>query len=140
MIKKVLMGLVAASAVAVAVGIALVAAAFALYATLTPELGEAGAAAVVAGVAALIVMAAGIFAGMKAKGGGGHHRAPDPEPSLMGHVGQIAREKPMVAAGLALVAGLVALKNPKLAAGLASAFLAGKAADKASEPPRRRGW
>jgi hypothetical protein len=50
---------------------------------------------------------------------------------------QIARERPGLAAGVALAAGLIALKNPRLVAGLTSAFLAGKAADRAEH---RRRW
>jgi len=131
-IKKVVLGVIALSAVATAVGIALVSAAFALYAVLLDGLGAPGAAGAVAGVAALIVLAFGLFAGLRASG-----RLPPPEPSLMDKLGLMARERPMLAAGGALLAGLVALKNPKLAATLASAFMAGKAAEKA-EPPKRR--
>lgn len=135
MIKKVLLGVVAVSALATAVAIALVAAAFAIYAVLVPELGQPGAAAVVAGVAAVIVALAGLFVALRAQGGL-HRRQPEPEPTLVDRIFQVARERPILAAGGALAAGLLALKNPQAAAGLVSAFLAGKAADKADN--RRR--
>lgn len=135
MIKRLVLGVIALSAVSTAVGIAMVAAAFALYAGLVPALGEPGAAAVVAGIAALLVAVVGLAAALRAQA---HHHGPTAEPSLMDTLGGIVRERPMLAAGGALLAGLIALKNPKLAAGLASAFLAGKAADKAADGPRRR--
>lgn len=134
MIKKLVLGVIALSAVATAVGVALVSAAFAVYASLVTDLGPPGAAAAVAGIAALLVAVLGLVVALRAKG----RPHPHAEPSLMDTIGGIARERPMLAAGGALLAGLIALKNPKLAAGLASAFLAGKAADKASDPPRRR--
>ncbi len=132
MIKKVILWIITASALATAVGVALVAAAFAVYSVLLGSLGAPGAAGAVAGGAALIVLGFGLFSGLRASG-----RLPTPEPSLVDKLTQIAREKPMLAAGGALLAGLVALKNPKLAAGLASAFMAGKAAEKV-DPPKRR--
>jgi hypothetical protein len=133
-IKRVVLWVIAISAIAAAVGVMLVASAFALYAGLVPGLGEPGAAAVVAAVAAVFVAGAGVVAGLRARA---RHEPPS-QPSLIETLGGIARERPMLAAGGALLAGLVALKNPKLAAGLASAFLAGKAADKAADSPRRR--
>jgi hypothetical protein len=133
-IKRVVLGVIAISAIATAVGVALVAAAFALYASMVADLGPPGAAAAVAGVAALLVATLGLIVALRAQG----RPRPQAEPSLMDTIGNIARERPMLAAGGALLAGLIALKNPKLAAGLASAFLAGKAADKAGDPPRRR--
>ena len=130
MIRRALLAVAALCAFATAVVVAVVALAFALYALVVADLGPAGAAAVVAAVAAVL---AGFGALMLTMRG----RAPPPEPTILDRVTQIARERPLLAAGGALVAGLVALKNPKLVAGLASAFMAGKAADKA-DPRRRR--
>lgn len=131
MIRRVLLAVAALCAFATAVAVAVVALAFALYALLVTELGPPGAAAVVAAAAAVL---AGLGALMLTLRG----RAPPPEPTLLDRVTQIARERPILAAGGALLAGLVALKNPKLAAGLASAFMAGKAADKSDSYGRRR--
>jgi uncharacterized membrane protein len=134
--RKVLLGVVAVAAIVAVVAVAVAAAAFAGYAALVPVLGPAGAAAVVAVVAALLVGLAVLIAG--ARGVSGRRSSPHSEGALADRLFQIARERPVLAAGAALAAGLVALKNPKLAAGLASAFMAGKAADKAADAPRRR--
>ncbi len=134
MIRRILLGVVAISALATAVGIALVSGAFALYALLVPMAGEPGAAAVVAGVAALTVGLAALLLGIEAKSGA-HHGRHEPEP-FIDRIIQVARERPLLAGGAALAAGLLALRNPQAAAGLVSAFLAGKAADRTD--PRRR--
>jgi len=128
-IKRVLFAAAAVSAFAAAVMVAVAASAFALYAALTPGMGRAGAAAVIAALAALLAGAIALIVGLRA-------RTPPPsESSLLDRAIAIARDRPFLAAGGALFAGLVALKNPRLAAGLASAFMAGKAAE---HPPRRR--
>jgi hypothetical protein len=126
-IKRLQLFILAAAALATAVGIALVATAFAVYAVMKPLVGEAGAAAVVAAIAAVVVGVAALLMRIEASGGGSHRR--EPEPSLADRVFQIARERPLVAGGAALAAGLLALKNPQAAAGLVSAFLAGRATD-----------
>jgi hypothetical protein len=126
-IKRVLFAVVAVSALATAVGTAVVASAFAVYALLVPQVGEAGAAAAVAAIAAIVVGVAGLFAALHAKGG---RRRPEPEPSLTERLMQAARERPLLAAGGALAAGLIALKNPQAAMTLVSAFVAGKATER----------
>jgi hypothetical protein len=133
-IKRLQLFILAAAALATAVGIALVAAAFAVYAVMRPVVGEAGAAAVVAAVAAVVVGVAALL--MRMEAGGSQHRR-EPEPSLADRVFQVARERPLVAGGAALAAGLLALKNPQAAAGLVSAFLAGRATDHHTDRRRR---
>jgi hypothetical protein len=130
-IRRILFSVLGMAVMASAAGTAVVAAGFALYALLAPQLGAPGAAASVAAAAAVLAAIAGLALGGKAR------PAAKPEPTLSDRIIDFARDRPAVAAGAALVAGLVALKNPKLAAGLASAFMAGKAVDK-SESPRRR--
>jgi uncharacterized PurR-regulated membrane protein YhhQ (DUF165 family) len=132
-IKRVLLAVVAVAALTAAVATVVVAAAFALYAVLRDDMGEPGAAAVVAVVFALILAVAGLIAGLMAKG-----RRPQREPSLTERLSDFARERPLLAAGGALAAGLLALKNPQAATGLVSAFLASKAADKAGHRKRGR--
>jgi hypothetical protein len=126
-IKRVLFAVVAVSALATAVGIVLVAGAFALFALLAPQLGEAGAAAVVAAVAAILVALAGLFAAVHAQGGPNHRHE---EATLTERLVQMAKDRPMLAAGAALAAGIIALRNPQAAVSLATAFMAGKASDK----------
>ncbi len=120
-LEKALPLVAAAAAVAAAVATAVVAAAFALYALVREPLGPAGAAAVVAAAFAAIaaLIAAIVVIRAEAK-----RRNQPPEPTLMERVGQLAREHPVMSAGGAIAAGLMALKNPALAATLVSAFLA----------------
>jgi predicted permease len=132
-IKRVQLFVLTTAALATAVGIALVSAAFAVYAVLTPLLGQAGAAAAVSAIAAGIVGIAALLMRMEAKEGS---RRREPEPNLTDRLIQVARDRPLLAGGAALAAGLLALKNPQAAAGLVSAFLAGKAADRTDN--RRR--
>jgi hypothetical protein len=107
-----------------------------LYAALLPSLGPVGAPAALVGAAVVLLLLAWLAIALRSRGGGGSHR-PGEEASLIDRVVQIARERPGLAAGVALAAGLIALKNPRLVAGLTSAFLAGKAADRAEH---RRRW
>ena len=130
MIKRILFWMITAVALATGAGVAVVAAAFALYALLKDYLGQPGAAAAVAAVAALLVIGIGLVFGLKAR------EKAAPAPSLSERLLDVARERPLVAAGAALAAGIVALKNPQAVAALVSAFFAGKAADKAER--RRR--
>lgn len=122
MIKRILFAVIATFAAATACCIVLAALSFALYAVLLPHLGRAGAAAVVAGVYALVAALAALVAGLAAKG----RRRPEPNP--MERFADMARERPILAAVSALAAGVVALKNPQIIAGIVSAVLAGKAA------------
>lgn len=133
MIKRLLLAVVATFALGAAAATAVVAAAFALYALLKDPLGEPGAAGVIAALAALIALIGGLILVGQLKG---PRRRPSPEPTLMDKLGDIVRERPILAAVGALAAGLLALRNPQAAAGIVSAFFAGKAADKAQH--RRR--
>jgi uncharacterized membrane protein YuzA (DUF378 family) len=133
-IKRIQLLVLTTAALATAVGIALVSAAFAIYAVLTPMLGQAGAAAVVSAIAAVIVGIAAVL--MRMEAGDTGRRRHEPEPGLADRLMQVARDRPILAGGAALAAGLLALKNPQAAAGLVSAFLAGKAADRTDH--RRR--
>jgi cobalamin synthase len=101
------------------------AAAFALYALLSESLGPAGAAAVVAGVAALLMAIGALVALLMARPP--KRREND---SFAARALDYAREKPVVAIAAAAAAGLIAVRNPKLITAALTAFLAGKAADK----------
>jgi hypothetical protein len=109
---------------AAAAAVVVVAAAFALYAYLELRLGRPGAAAVVALVFAVLAALIGLIVGLAAKG---RIRRPAPEPSLTDRLGQMARERPILAAGGALAAGLIALKNPQVVASIFAALLASRA-------------
>jgi hypothetical protein len=66
----------------------------------------------------------GLGVAVAARGG---VRRPPPEPSLTDRLSQLARERPILAAGGALAAGLIALKNPQVIASIVGAVLAARA-------------
>lgn len=126
MIGKALAGLTALVALGAAATVAVVAAAFALYSVLVPSLTEAGAAAIVAGVFALVVAFGVLLAASKT--GGSHHDHPpshggEADFDFVGKIFEIAREKPLWAAGAAVAAGLLAVRNPALVATIVAAFM-----------------
>jgi hypothetical protein len=133
-LEKALPIVAATAAVAAAAATAVVAAAFALYALLRDPLGPAGAAAVVAAVAAAIAALAAVITVVRAEM---RRRNEPPEPTLMERVGLLARDHPVMTAGGALAAGLMALKNPSLAAALIGAFLAPKSPSRRDDRHRR---
>jgi hypothetical protein len=124
-VRKVVLVLIAAFAAASAAAVAVVALAFALYALLRDALSPAGASAVVAGVAALLVALGAIMAALFAKPPKRHE-----DDSFAGRALDFVREKPILAIVAAAAAGLIAVRNPKLITTALTAFLAGKAADK----------
>jgi hypothetical protein len=123
--RKILVAAAAIVVVGTAAGVAVVAAAYALFTSLESIVGPAWAEVVVA-VAAVIVATLGVVIGGLEFG---RHRPKAVEPSLTDTVVKMARERPLAAAGAALAAGLIALKNPGVMGAVLSAFLA-------SRPPR----
>lgn len=125
-VRKLVFGLAATVAVAAAAGVVVVAAAFAVYALLRDVLSPAGAAAAVAGLAALIAVLGALVLALLA-------RPPRPKPedaSLTVRAMEFARAKPLIALGAAALAGVVLVRNPKIATTALTAFMAGKAAPK----------
>ena len=129
-LERTFLAVVAASAVAAATTVVVVAAAFAVFVLLRDPLGEAGAAATVSAATALVLAIAAAVAALLAKAYRDRH---PPEPTLVERVADLVREKPLVSAGAAVAAGLMALKNPQLVAALAASFMAPRPRD-----PRRR--
>ena len=128
--EKTLTTLAAAAAIAAAAAVSVVAAAFALYAVLDPRLGAAGAAAVVAAVAALIVGLAGLLAVRKSEVRAGPPPAPDAFAFAEKAIDMI-KERPILTVGAGLAAGIIAFRNPALAAIVAKALV-----DSQKPPPR----
>ncbi len=127
---KTLTTLAAAAAIAAAAAVSVFAAAFALFAVLAPHLGPAGAAAVVAAVAALIVGIAGLLAARKVE------EKAQPAPTMDGFFFaekaiEMVKERPILTIGAGLAAGVIAFRNPALAAIVAKALL-----DVGKPPPR----
>lgn len=131
MIARALTGLTALAVLCAAVTVAVVAAALALFWALTPSLGDTVAAAIVAGLFALIVAVA-VLAVVSTSGKnkhdkhGSHHDEGHADFDIVGKAIEIAREKPLWAAGAAVAAGLLAIRNPALVATIVAAFMGSK--------------
>ena len=132
MIFKKFVGLIAAiAAIAAAAAICMVALSFAIYAGLRDYIGPAWASAAVAGIVALIALILALVATRKAR----PKPVKDEPPSLTAKLLDLARERPIVAAGAATAAAaaavVVAIKNPRVL----SAIIAGALAPR--PPPKR---
>ena len=125
--EKTLRTRAAAAAIAAAAGVAVVAAAFALYALVVPSIGAAGAAALVAGCAALLVLLAGLIAAAKARGHATQQQAFAADTGdmhgVIAKVMEIVKQRPLMATGAALAAGVFAMRNPALLAILVKTLL-----------------
>jgi Na+/melibiose symporter-like transporter len=121
----------AIAAIAAAAVVVIVALAFALYAGVRDIVGPAWAAAAVAGAAALIALILAFALTRKA-------RPPKPvkgdDQNLTSRLIDLARERPLVAAGAVAAAAAVVIKNPRVLTAMITAFFANRAA----QPPRRR--
>jgi hypothetical protein len=119
--RRILFAAAGIAVVAAAVVVAVVAASAALFHTLEDTLGTALAYGVVAAAAVVVAIVAVAAGGLKAP-----RRKPEPEPTLAETLGKIARERPILSAGAALAAGIVALKNPSIVGAVLTSFLAGR--------------
>ncbi|WP_395674275.1 hypothetical protein [Phenylobacterium sp.] len=130
--KRILNLIVAAAAIAAAGVVCVVAAAFALYAFAKDYVGPAWAAAIVAGVVALFAVIVAMLAGRKG-------RPPPHKPEEAGMAGrliELARERPIVAAGAAVAGAILLSRNPKIVTTILSAAIAGRAASKPADKRR----
>jgi hypothetical protein len=116
LIRKALLLVAVAAAIAAASGTLVVALAFALYALVREYAGPAWAGAAVAGAAALLMIILALVVALQAKL---HKR----EPSLGERAAAFVKEKPVTAAAAALAAGVVAVRNPKALLGMLMVFL-----------------
>ena len=122
-LKKALSLVATAAALAAAASVAVVAAAFAFYALLREYLSPAGAAAVIALGAAVL---AGVLAFVA-------FRVVKPRPlrrdeeNITTRLIDLARDKPIIAAGAAVAAGLILLRNPGVVTSAVTAFMASRA-------------
>jgi hypothetical protein len=121
--RRLLLGFVAIAAIATSAAVVVVALAFALFALVQPALGDAGASAVVAAAFALIVAIGGFAAaprGRRRKAG------PTSPEGLAGDLMELVRDKPVASAGIALAAGIMAMRNPRVIGEIARAFFQGR--------------
>ena len=127
MILKRALNLAAAiAAVAAAAAVVVIAASFAVYALAKPYLGEAGAAAVVAGVFALIAVIVAWLATRKVTPRTKRGAKADDQP-VIDRLIDMARERPLIALGATAAAVTVILRNPAVITAVISAFVAGNA-------------
>ncbi len=130
--RKAMMLVGAAAALAACAVTAVVALAFTVYALLREVVGPAGAAACVVGVVCVI---AGLAAFIAYRQVGPPRRlsrdsvSSPPRMSTVDRIAQAVRDRPIIAAGAALAAGLMALRNPVLVAAVVRAL---------TQPPRTR--
>jgi hypothetical protein len=122
-LKKALLYVAAIAAMAAAAGVCIVAASFAIYALLREYLNPAGASAAIAIGAAVLAAILAFATFRKAQ--------PRPlrrdEQNLTTRLFDLAREKPVIAAGAAVAAALVLLRNPGVVGAAVSAAMASRA-------------
>ncbi len=116
MIAKLVSFVIALAAMAAAACVLVVSAAFAFYALLRTDIGPAGASACVTLFAAIVLGVLALFLFNKAKG---PHLAVKGKASagqggLVERVTELVSDRPVVAAGAAVAAGLLAWRNPTL--------------------------
>lgn len=120
------------AAIGAAAAICMVAAAFAVYAGLRDLIGPAWAAAAVAGIVALAALIIALIVFRKAR----PKLAKDEPPSLTAKLIDLARERPLIAAGAvtaaAAAAVVVAIKNPRVLTAIVAGFFAVP-----PQPPKR---
>ncbi len=110
-LKKAFLFIVAAAAIAAAAMTLVVALAFALYALARDWVGPAGASAIVAAAAALVLLAIGLSCMVRLK-------PRKPEATLTERLTSFAKDKPLAAAAAAVVASVVAVRNPLVLAAI----------------------
>lgn len=122
--KTVIQTLTMATVVAVCAGISLVAAAFGLFVMLRSLFGEVTAYAIVAGLFALVALTVAFVASRPAAEVKRPVQAlPEPTP-ILATLMAVVREKPLVSAAVAAVAGIIAVRNPQMISSLIAAFFA----------------
>lgn len=130
MMERTLMALAAGAAIAAAAAVGVFSAFFALFAFIEPMVGTAGAAAIISGTSALAVGIAGFVAAQRAEGDRKAAAEAAPDASLIEVIMGVVRDRPLLAAGAAVAAGIYALRNPQLAAAVVRAFMDKPARDR----------
>lgn len=116
MFDRAMAAVVATAAAAAAVVMAVFALGFALYALIEPNIGPAGAAAIVALAAALVVAIFALIAALRKRKC--EQEAALAQAQLMDELplglGDIARERPILTLALTAVGGILAARHPTL--------------------------
>jgi O-antigen ligase len=120
-LRRILFGLIGAAILAVAAGVMVAAAAFALYALVRAPLGAAGAAGVVALAAAILIGIVGLIFALLANGPKRPPAAEDQD--LLQRLIALAKERPIISTGALIGFVTLAIRNPALIAIVVKAFL-----------------
>jgi hypothetical protein len=115
---RLLMAFVAIAAICASVTVTVFAAAFALFALVQPYVGNAGAGAVLAGVFAVIALIVGLIAMPRRR----RRRRGEGPSGVAEDLMDLVRDKPMASAGVALAAGIMAMRNPRVITEVIRAF------------------
>ena len=128
-LRRLILALAGAAVLAASAAVCVVALAFTLYAAVEPSVGRAGAAGAVAGATALLagIVAAGLLFSSRNRR---RTVAAAPNRKVLDRGLDFLREKPVVAIAAALVASLLAVRNPEYLGSVVRAFVDGK-------PPKR---
>lgn len=125
MLEKTLAAVAGLIVLAALIFVAVIAAAFAIFAGLEPVLGAAGAAAIVAGLFGLLAGVAIAVVALKA----GHpgHRDHDgdgrPDFSFMERILEMAKDRPLLSVAALVAGGVILFRNPAMVATIAAVFL-----------------
>ncbi len=123
-LRRLTLVLAAAAVMATSASVATVALAFALYALVVPYVGAAGAGAVVAGAAALMLaIIAMIFSGPRMRR---ESSSSVQAGSLVERAFSLARDRPVVAIAAALGVGFMVIRNPRYLGAAVRAFVEGR--------------
>lgn len=120
--RKLLAMMAAIAAIAAAAVVVVIALSFAVYAALRDVIGPAWAAAVVAGVFALAAVILAFVLTRKAR----PKPARGDEQNLTSKLVDLARERPLVAAGAMAAAVAVVIRNPRILTAVATAAFASR--------------
>jgi hypothetical protein len=124
----------AVAAIAAAAVTVVVALAFSLYAAVRDLIGPAWAAAAVAGGAAVIALILAFILTRKARP---PKAVPGDDQNLASKLIDLARERPLVAAGAVAAAAAVVIKNPRILMAVITGLFAGRAAQPPATKRRR---
>jgi len=117
--QRILVAVTAIVAIATGVAIALVALSYAEFALVRPYVGEAGAAGIVTGTYAVFVLIGGLLSIPRKR----RRVRSDGPTGVAEDLMELVRDKPFATAGVALAAGIMAMRNPRVIAEIAKAFL-----------------
>jgi len=132
--SRLLWTVAAIAAIAAAAVTIVVALAFSLYAGVRDLIGPAWGAAAVAGAAAVIALILAFFLTRKARP---PKAVPGDEQNLTSKLIDLARERPLVAAGAVAAAATVVIKNPRIMMAVITGLFAGRAAQPPAAKRRR---